>query len=195
MNITNRLTWLSYLIFLLMGSIFVSQGVLIISIARTYNIDISTVGYLIFIPAAIQAVVTYYNGYILDKVNIKTEMYIGLAMVLIGFVLLITGSMTLFIIGLIPTGIGYGILVTVPNYIILQLHPKNKFQKLNFLNFFFSLGGIAGPLIIGQLLQVNIPWQLTLVLCYIFIIFIAGFAFVITIFTNEWQKNRNLRKA
>ncbi len=173
MNTTNRLTWLSYLIFLLLGCAFISQGILIICISKTYAINIANVGYLYFIPAAMQAIATYGNGYLLDKINLKNEVLIGLGFVLFGFICIISGWLPLFIIGLFPMGLGYGILISIPNYIILQLHPDCKFQKLNILNFFFSVGGILGPLILGQLLEVSFPWQLTVSISFIFILLIG----------------------
>jgi MFS transporter, FHS family, glucose/mannose:H+ symporter len=176
MNITNRLTWLSYLIFLLLGCAFISQGVLIICFSKTYSIDIAHVGYLFFITAAVQALTTYGNGYLLEKVNIKHEIFIGISAVLLSFACIISGWLPLFIIGLFPMGFGYGILISIPNYIILQLHPETKFQKLNFLNFFFSLGGILGPLLLGQFLDWRYPWQLAVSACFIFFLLIAFIA-------------------
>ena len=195
MNVTKCLTWLSYLIFLLLGSAFVSQGILIICLSKTYNLNIASVGYLFFIPVIMQALATYGNGYLLDKINIKKEVFVGLAAIFISFVCMISGWLPLFIIGLFPMGLGYGIMISIPNYLILQLHPENKFQKLNFLNFFFSLGGIMGPLILGQMLEINLPWQTVLYICFIFIILIAYFTFKIPFSQMGSDDNAGLSEA
>ena len=175
MNTTRRLTWLSYIIFLLLGCVFISQGVVIISVSKTYDINIANVGYLYFITVAAQALTTYGNGYLLDKINIKYELFVGLGAVLISFLCIISGWLPLFIIGLIPMGFGYGILISIPNYILLSLHPKTKFQKLNYLNFFYSLGGILGPLVLGQLLTMHYPWQTAVLFSCIVILLISFF--------------------
>ncbi len=179
MNITNRLTWLSYLTFILYGCAAISQGVLIICIAKTYQINIANVGYLFFIPAAIQAIVTYGNGFILDRINIKYEIIVSFAAMFLGFTFMITGLLPLFVIGLVPLGLGYGLLTSIPNYIILNLHPEKKFQKLNYLNFFFSLGGMLGPFILGQLVDLNCPWQIVLGMLLVFIFLLGLFAYKI----------------
>lgn len=169
MNTVNRLTWLSYLIFMFLGCMFISQGILILYISKTYQLSLAQVGYLLFILAAVQAVVTYFNGYLLEKTNLKTQIFIGLFSIFCGIAMMISGCFVFLLISLISLGIGNGILISVPNYLILTIHGKNKLQKLNILNFFFSVGGILGPLILGQLLEINCPWQLAVSIAFVFI--------------------------
>ena len=188
MNITKRLTWLSYLIFLLLGGIFISQGVLILSISKTYSIGIAHVGYLFFITATVQFIATYGNAYLLERISIKNEILMGLTAVLLSFVCIFSGYFTLFIIALFFMGLGYGILISIANYVIIELHPKNKFQKLNFLNFFFSLGGILGPLLVGQILSWKYPWQLAVLICFSLFVLIGLFTYKIS-FSNLDLKN------
>lgn len=167
MNTVNRLTWLSYLIFMFMGCEFISQGVLILFVSKTYNVGLAHVGYLLFIQTLLQAIVTYFNGYFLERTNLKLQIYIGFGAVALGLLCIISGWLPLFIFGLIPLGFGNGILISVPNYLIVKLHGENKFQKLNIINFFFSVGGILGPFILGQLLEINWPWQFAVALSFV----------------------------
>ena len=179
MDTNKRLTYLSYFIFIFLGCAFISQGILIIYMSTTYGISLAHVGYLFFIAAAMQAVATYFNGYFLDKFNLKTEVIVSLLAMIISFFMIISGSFTLLIIGLIPYGLSCGLLISIPSYLIISMYPESKFTKLNILNFFFSLGGIAGPLILGQLLGLHLPWQLIVVLSCILIVLIALFAYKI----------------
>lgn len=169
MNIINRLTWLSYLIFMFMGCEFISQGVLILFVSKTYDISLAHVGYLLFIPSLIQAIVTYFNGYFLEKSDLKHQIYIGLGAVSLSLAFIISSYYPLFLTGLFIMGFGNGILISVPNYLIVTLHNENKFQKLNIINFFFSVGGIVGPFLLGQLLEINCPWQIAVALAFIFL--------------------------
>ncbi|MCP4176447.1 MAG: MFS transporter [bacterium] len=178
MNI-NKLTWLSYLIFIFLGCVFISQGIIILYLSKTYNINLAYIGYLFFITAAMQATATYTNGFLLEKVNLKIETFIGLAAVFISYLCLISGYLPLFIFGLFPLGLGYGILISIPNYLIVTLHPEKKFQKLNILNFFFSVGGIIGPLVLGQLLDINWHWQIIVLLSCILMILLGVFIYYI----------------
>lgn len=169
MNTVNRLTWLSYLIFMFLGCEFISQGVLILFVSKTYNISLAHVGYLLFVPTLIQALVTYFNGYFLEKTDLKHQIYIGLGAVSLSLLFIISSYFPFFLVGLCILGFGNGILISVPNYLIVTLHNENKFQKLNIINFFFSVGGILGPFLLGQLLEINCPWQLAVALSFVFL--------------------------
>jgi fucose permease len=188
-----KLTWMSYLIFLFLGGIFISQGILILCLAKTYNINLANIGYLFFIAAAMQAVATYANGFFLEKINLKTEVLIGLITVFISYLFLISGSTTLFIIGLFPLGLGYGLLLSVPNYLIITLYPEKKFQKLNMLNFFFSIGGMLGPLIFGQLLEINWHWQVVILLSCVLIVLLGLFTYYIPFGKIDSNINENVQ--
>ncbi|OGV18414.1 MAG: hypothetical protein A2X47_09790 [Lentisphaerae bacterium GWF2_38_69] len=153
-----------------MGCVFISQGVLILYVSKSYNFSVANVGYLLFIPTFIQAIVTYFNGYFLEKTNLKYQINIGLGFETLSLIMIISGYYPLFILGLIFQGFGNGILISVPNYLIITLHKEDKFQKLNIINFFFSVGGIIGPFLLGQLLDINWPWQLAVSLGFIFLI-------------------------
>ncbi len=169
MNTVNRLTWLSYLIFMFLGCEFISQGVLILFVSKTYGISLAHVGYLLFIPSLIQAVVTYFNGYFLEKTDLKHQIHIGLGAISLSLICLISSYYPIFLIGLFVLGFGNGILISVPNYLIVTLHNENKFQKLNIINFFFSVGGIIGPFLLGQLLEISCPWQLAVAISFVFL--------------------------
>lgn len=179
MNVEKRLTFLSYFIFALLGITCVSQGILIIYYSAAYKLTLAQVGYCFFITAVVQAIVTFSNGYILEKVNIKKEVFIGLGAIFISLILLISGVFTLYLISLFVLGIGYGLLLSVPNYLIITIHSNNKFQKLNILNFAYSFGGIIGPLCLGKLLGMSVPWQLAVLICNILIVLL--FVYVLKI--------------
>ena len=189
MNNVNRLTWLAYFIFIMLGMFFISQGVLIINVAKTYGVSLPFLGYLLFIPALMQAASTYINGYLLDRVNLKYEILIGLICVVFSVVCIASGYLPLLITGLFPLGVGYGLLSSIPNYMIITLHPKDKFKKLNYLNFFFSIGGISGPFIIGQLLEVNIDWRIVILLSLVLFAFM--FFYVAKIPFNKIVNSEN----
>jgi fucose permease len=177
MNNVRRLTWLAYFLFIILGMFYISQGVLIINMAKTYDISLPYLGYLLFIPALAQAIATFTNGYLLDRVNLKYEVIIGLVCVVISVLCIVSGTLPLLIAGLFPLGIGYGLLCSIPNYLIITLHPLDKFKKLNFLNFFFSIGGISGPFIVGQLLEFNVDWRIIVslsILLFIFMFWYVG---------------------
>ena len=176
MQNVKKITWLSYFLFTILGMFYISQGVLIIQIAPSYGISLAHLGYLLFIPAVIQAAGIYINGYLLEKVNLKKEIIIGLAAAALSIVCTVSGILPVLILGLVALGIGYTLLCSVPNYLVITLHPDNKFSKLNILNFFFSTGGIVGPFVVGQLLGINIDWRIIVLLSLVLLFAVYCFA-------------------
>jgi len=160
MNTEKKLTLLSYAIFFLLGILFTNWGIFIIYIHSSYSLTITTLGYLFFIPSTLQAISTYLNGFILDRINIKQELTLSFILLCIAIVILVfSHTLIALIFAFILFGISFGVLEGIANYIIVSLHPKSKFSKLNILNFFYSFGAIVGPAYAGYLLNIQWKWQ------------------------------------
>lgn len=59
----------------------------------------------------------------------------------------------------IPAGLGAGALDGGGNGLILDLYRGSRGRALNTLHLFFSLGALASPLAIGQLVDAGVAWQ------------------------------------
>jgi fucose permease len=59
----------------------------------------------------------------------------------------------------IPAGLGAGALDGGVNGLILDLYPGSRGRALNTLHLFFSLGALASPLVVGQLVDAGVAWQ------------------------------------
>lgn len=59
----------------------------------------------------------------------------------------------------IPAGLGAGALDGGVNGLILDLYPGSRGRALNTVHLFFSLGALASPLIVGQLVDAGVAWQ------------------------------------
>ena len=57
------LTLLCYAILYLLGCTLIAQGILILYVSKTYEISLAHVGYLCLVPAVVQAVTTFLNGF------------------------------------------------------------------------------------------------------------------------------------
>jgi fucose permease len=68
-------------------------------------------------------------------------------------------SWAVFLLAALPTGLGAGILDGGANGLILDLYTTGRGRALNLLHLFFSIGALAAPLTIGQLLAGDIGWQ------------------------------------
>ncbi|MCX5773989.1 MAG: MFS transporter [Fusobacteria bacterium] len=170
----NSLTILSYLIFLFLGIIFTNWGIYIIYMSHTYHLRISTIGYLFFIPTVIQALTTFINGHHLHRANIKKQITIALILITIAILIIaFFSNIITLIIALTIMGSSIGILVALPNFIIITIHSNDKFRKLNILNFFYSFGAIIGPAYAGYLLNIKWNWKIVLLISLIVAIYLA----------------------
>ena len=59
----------------------------------------------------------------------------------------------------IPGGLGAGALDGGTNGLILDLYQAARGRALNTLHLFFSVGALASPLVVGQLVDVGVAWQ------------------------------------
>ncbi len=59
----------------------------------------------------------------------------------------------------VPAGLGAGALDGEVNGLILDLYPGARGRALNSLHLFFSIGALASPLIVGQLVDAGVAWQ------------------------------------
>ena len=59
----------------------------------------------------------------------------------------------------IPGGLGAGALDGGANGLILDLYQAARGRALNTLHLFFSLGALASPLVVGQLVDAGVAWQ------------------------------------
>lgn len=56
-------------------------------------------------------------------------------------------------------GIGGGLIESSSNPLLVQLYPGRESSIMNLHHFFFAMGSLAGPIIMGALLANSIPWQ------------------------------------
>ena len=63
----------------------------------------------------------------------------------------------------IPAGLGAGILDGGINGLALDLYPVSRGRALNTLHLFFSLGALASPLLVGQLVDAGVAWQVLVI--------------------------------
>jgi len=64
----------------------------------------------------------------------------------------------------IPAGLGAGALDGGSNGLVLDLYPGSRGRALNTLHLFFSIGALASPLAVGQLVGAGVAWQALVVL-------------------------------
>jgi fucose permease len=92
----------------------------------------------------------------------KKQSVLLLGCLLIGINLILFGFSEWFwinLFGITLIGIGGGLIESSSNPLLIQLFPGRESMVLNLHHFFFALGSLTGPLIMGAVLVRAIPWQ------------------------------------
>ena len=92
----------------------------------------------------------------------KKQFILMLGCLLIGINLILFGFSEWFwinLLGITLIGIGGGLIESSSNPLLIQLFPGRESMVMNLHHFFFALGSLTGPLIMGAVLVRAIPWQ------------------------------------
>lgn len=149
-----RTTYTAYFMFLFIGYIFTIAGVVPQDIAVTFGVKDSDVvfAFTFFIVGTTSAILL--NGVLLEKITPKQEAILSFGLMVTGMTGMITApSIYLFTLFLLINGLGIGMLVSLGNYLIINMYEEERAKKLNILNFYYSLGAVAGPFIAGYILK------------------------------------------
>jgi FHS family glucose/mannose:H+ symporter-like MFS transporter len=82
-------------------------------------------------------------------------LFMGVDLLLFGF----SRWFWLNLIGISLIGVGGGLIESSSNPLVLQLFPGRESVVIQLHHFFFAVGSLAGPLIMGVVLTKAIPWQ------------------------------------
>jgi fucose permease len=85
-----------------------------------------------------------------------------LACLMIGLSAIFFGMWPLFglnclIIGIL--GAGTGVVVSSSSALVMELHPQKEGVMMNVHHFFYAIGAITGPLLMGYILKQGLHWQ------------------------------------
>lgn len=72
-------------------------------------------------------------------------------------------------------GIGGGLIEASSNPLLIQLFPGRESTVMNLHHFFFALGSLTGPLIMGLALAKSVPWQWAYVGFGLFVLVVFSF--------------------
>lgn len=147
-----KLTYTSYILFLFLGYIFTIVGVVSKNMALSFNVTDADIifAFTFFTVGTTSAI--FINGILLEKLSYKQEAVISFLLSLTGITgMVFSKNIFIFTLFLAINGLGIGMLVSLGNHIIITMYEKERVQKLNILNFFYSFGSVAGPIIAGYI--------------------------------------------
>lgn len=168
---------ISYFMFAYMGIAFLSQGSLKLEIADNFGITTSKLQYLFTVFSAASTITVVANKIFLERVPLKLEVILSSLFILVGtFLMILTKNVNIFMTGLVLSGLGIGIYISLGSYLIINTFTKDRNGKLNFLHFSYSISAVLTPIIAATLIGINLSWDMvytTLLILVVMIIFLG----------------------
>ena len=163
---------IAYLVFIFQGLTAPLGSVMIMEIGEKYNADISSISYIYALGIVGGGIAAVSSGFLLETLGKRKLTYIGI-IIAFAAAAAITAShyLMLLAVGMFLFGVSNWFLVAVGNYIIISYYQgEQRSSQLNLLNFFFSIGAVAAPLMAGFMLGREISWEF---------VFLAPFALLV----------------
>lgn len=156
-----RLSALAYFIFLGIGVAFGMAGVVTKDIAATFAVDTYVIGYIFTLFTAGYSLAIVGNAFLLERVDIRRETLAAAALAALGAAgATLSSDLRLMAASLFFYGLGLGAMCSIAYHLMVSLYAETvRAAKLNFLNFFYSIGAIAAPFLAGLALQEGARWQ------------------------------------
>lgn len=140
------------------------SGLLVPSLVRSIEHDFGQtdagLGFFYFVNAAV------YGGGVLggtlatQRLGRRPVLAGGAGLAALGLLVLgSAGSWPVFVLGVLPFGLGCGTLDGAGNGLILDLFPAARGRALNLLHFCFSAGALASPAVVGRAVDAGVPWR------------------------------------
>jgi fucose permease len=139
-------------------------GLLVPSLVRSIEADFGQtdagLGFFYLVNAAVYGSGVLGGTLLTHRFGRRPILAGGAGLAVIGLAILATaGAWPIFLIGVIPFGIGCGTLDGAGNGLILDLFPAARGRALNLLHFCFSAGALACPAVVGRAVDAGVPWR------------------------------------
>lgn len=173
-KIKQKITWISYLSFAFIGTIFMLQGVMKIEMAADFGVETYIMQSIFTIFTIADTLAIYLNKYFIRKMKLKKIILLAILFVFIGTLgVALSKNIISFSIFIFIYGFATGIFVSLGNYLIISMYNSERSQKLNMLNFSYAFGSLLTPGFAAWLTKYNVSWTIIFLGSLIFLLFIT----------------------
>ena len=138
---------------------------LIRSIKQAYDQTDAGIGVAYFAYSVAYATGSVLGGQIMERIG-RRAVLVGAAVLhgvgIAGFGL--TPSWPLFLVAMLPAGVGAGCLDGGSNGLVLDVYRDGRGRAMNLLHVWFSVGALLSPLLIGRAVEGGLSWEAVMVL-------------------------------
>lgn len=159
-RMTNMLIILIFGLMLLQGFMDNMRGVLIPSIREAFQIDYTSLAWMMLITTVGYIGATFTGGMLVDRFGQQKVIFMGLTCLAGGaFGISTAWSFPVFVLFMLLSGYGVGFINIGASTITPILFVKNQAIMMNLLHFFYGIGATIGPRYAGVLLASDYLWR------------------------------------
>lgn len=187
-----KLTLLSYFLTFVTGAIVVLPFVLKSSAAKYFHSNLEHVGYSFSFFMFGMIIFQFLNSYVIKLISIRAEIILmAITHITVSCLLFFVHNLVWIIPLFILLGFVSGMANTLAHYIIVHIYnARRRTSKLNFLDFSFSIGSFAYPMIAAFMLNHGLSWQSV----YISIVFVFIIIVLLSLITKLPSTLKTTRK-
>ncbi len=143
------LTLASYVSFIPIGVATVLLGPMLPTLSARWSLNYSQAGALFTAQYIASTGAVAFSGYVVASRGYRFALKLGLFIVAAALAFLLHGSALFGVACIAAYGVGLGIAVPAGNLLVAHVNPDHRGATLNTLNFCWSAGAVACPLLVG----------------------------------------------
>src|SRR5262245_13872625 len=138
-------------VFLAAGICLASLGPLLPYLSTHLGRDIASLGWIFTALSSGVMLAQFGVGFASDRFGQRPVLAVGMLSMGSGmFGVTLSQTLATLLAAAIVAGLGFGVVITAGNLLIARLFPTRGAAALNGMNFFFGLGSVLGPIVVGQ---------------------------------------------
>jgi MFS transporter, FHS family, glucose/mannose:H+ symporter len=139
----------AFLAFIPTGIVNVLTGPLLPTLSARWSLDDTQAGDLFTAQFLASTCGVVLSGMVIPRLGYRTVLVLGLILMAAGVSTLPLGSWLVGIASVVCYGAGFGLTIPTSNLLVAEANPLRRAAALNLLNFAWSLGAVACPLLVG----------------------------------------------
>ena len=156
-----RLYTALFALFIVFGMSMTIIGATLPRILEDFGWSYAGAGVVIAASAVGYFSANFLAGLLLKRIGTRATILVGLAVLVTGLMFFArTSSLPVNLLLNLAIGIGQGFLELTVNYATVRMEKPGSGRAMNLIHGAFSIGAVAGPLIVGLLMRAALPWAI-----------------------------------
>jgi fucose permease len=140
----------AFVVFVPTGIVNVLLGPLLPQLSARWALNDAQAGRLFTAQFLASTVGVVCSGMLVPRLGYRATLVLGVILMALGVFGLPMGSWALAMVSVACYGAGFGITIPTANFLVADANPTGKASALNLLNFAWSVGAVACPLLVGH---------------------------------------------